>query len=107
MIIKLEDSTFIYAEGGVSGRLLFSSHSHDYLHLRFEPGSQTNLHSQDQEMIFFVQSGQGEVKINHETLKVSKGNTIRIEAGSQRQWMNTGTDLLEIFVVKVKKIQTS
>ena len=74
---------------------------------RFAPGHVADAHSHDQMTeVFFVESGQGEIRINGESRRLEPGVCVVAEAGETHEVENTGsTDLvLTYFGVEVPSV---
>ncbi|NJO89147.1 MAG: cupin domain-containing protein [Chloroflexia bacterium] len=99
-IVNITDSEIIFNQGGVIGKQVLRQENTEFVYLSFEPGSETSAHIQEILMTFYISNGKGTVIIENETFQLEKGQVIEIPAGKNRQWKNSGSEVLELFVVK-------
>ena len=91
----------IFDQNGVIGKQILKQGNTEYVYLSFEPGCETAAHIQDILMTFYLSNGDATVIIEEETFELTKGQLIEIPAGKNRQWKNSGSEILELFVVKI------
>ncbi len=96
----IENAEVIFNQNGVVGKKILKQGNLEYLYLKFEPYSGTDDHVQENLMTFFIVSGQAKLIIDSKENQVSKGELIEIPAGSNRKWINSGNEILELFVIK-------
>jgi len=102
-IVDIQNAQIIFDQQGVIGKQLLQQDGIEYVYLSFEQGAGTQPHVQDILMSFFIAKGKAQVVIENETISLQKGQFIEIEAGKSRQWINSGDEVLELFVVKKMK----
>ncbi len=96
----IKNAEIIFNQNGVIGKQILKQENTEYVYLSFDPGCETAAHIQDILMTFYIANGDATIIIEDETYKLSKGQLIEIPAGKNRQWKNTGLEVLELFVVK-------
>jgi len=99
----IKNAEIIFDQNGVVGKQILKQGITEYVYLSFEPGCETAAHIQDILMTFYISAGNATVIIEDETFELTKGQLIEIPAGKNRQWKNSGSEVLELFVVKVMK----
>lgn len=71
-------------------------------HLVLPPGASEGLHRhQGVEEIYYVISGTGEVRVDHETASIETGYAIPILLGQAHSFRNTGTEDLEFMIIGI------
>ncbi|MDF1548524.1 MAG: cupin domain-containing protein [Bacteroidales bacterium] len=99
-IANIEHAEIIFKQEGVTGKLLLKRSKNEFVYLTFDKASETQAHVQDVLMSFYIVTGEATVIIEDQTLHLKKGQLIEIEPGKNRKWINSGSEKLELFVVK-------
>lgn len=99
-IISIEDAPEIFSAPGSSGKQLLVTRSNEIVYLEIQPGNKIEKHSLPLKVIFFVTNGEGEVHIGKDKIKVTVGTCVECEANEERAWVNTGSEILKILVIK-------
>ncbi|WP_017300466.1 cupin domain-containing protein [Nodosilinea nodulosa] len=70
-------------------------HLTNFSQARFAPGQVAKGHSHgDMAEVFFVESGQGTITVNHQAHSLTPGTCIAVEPGEHHEVANTGTEEL-------------
>jgi len=71
-------------------------------HLIITPGASEGLHRHPKVgEVYYVISGDGEVKVNNETSAIHKGDGVPISPGQAHSFTNNGTQDLELMIIGV------
>ena len=66
----------------------------------FEPGQEHQLHTHPgQDKLYFVLSGDGEVRVGKERARISAGDLVMAPAGEEHSLCNSGPERLVVMVV--------
>ena len=85
-------------------RPIFETRRLNVTHVSIHPGATVPAHThQDEDQVYWVQSGQGFVELNGKRTEVSAGSAVMIPLGTEHLITNTGTGQLDyvFFVVFV------
>lgn len=99
MIYKTEESPVIYSKENVTGKKLAETVNQEFVWLKLEKNGFIEPHTLEVDVNFFVISGEGEIFLDGNTLKMEKGNFISVAAGSSRG-VKAETTHLELLVIK-------
>lgn len=83
------------------GRILYTSPGYELVHLTLHPGEQMEMHIQPFDVVFFVISGSGVLKIDKETVEIEENTIVSVSQGVERAWSNPGQLDLKILVNKL------
>jgi mannose-6-phosphate isomerase-like protein (cupin superfamily) len=87
------------------GRILFTSPGYELVHLTLHPGEQMEMHVQPFDVVFFVTSGKGVLKVGTETVEVDENTMVSVNKGVDRAWSNPGSRDLIILVNKLMEVK--
>jgi mannose-6-phosphate isomerase-like protein (cupin superfamily) len=59
-------------------------------------GSSSNRHAHDNEEVFFVLAGRGDVEIGDDRAAIEPGSAVLVPSGSPHRLVNTGDELLRV-----------
>ncbi len=100
MIYKFKNSTVVLDNDGVIGKKLSTINNSEHVYLSLQKGKEVAPHALPIEVTFFVINGTGTASIDGTEYVASKGDMIRVEPNCLRGWINSGDELLELFVIK-------
>jgi len=80
--------------------LMFSSENHELIRLDLKPGEMIERHENSWRIIFFVLEGCGNLTIEDESHHLNTHQLMAVQPGVQREWKNTGDQVLKLLVVK-------
>lgn len=83
------------------GRILYTSPGYELVHLTLHPGEKMEMHVQPFDVVFFVISGSGVLKIDKETVEIEENTMVSVDKGVERAWSNPGRQDLKILVNKL------
>ncbi len=83
------------------GKILYSSPGYELVHLTLHSGEQMEMHVQPFDVVFFVISGSGVLKIGKETIEIGENTMVSVNKGVERAWSNPGQMDLKILVNKL------
>jgi mannose-6-phosphate isomerase-like protein (cupin superfamily) len=101
-VIERLDDLAISPESYADYRPIFETKRLNVTHVSIHPGQTVPAHThQDEDQIYWVQSGSGFVELNGKRTDVSTGSAVMIPLGTEHLITNTGTDQLNyvFFVV--------
>jgi mannose-6-phosphate isomerase-like protein (cupin superfamily) len=67
--------------------------------VEIEPGGKVPLHSHEQEEVYYIVSGKGEIKVGQELSPVQEGCAVYIPSNVEHELRNTGTSRMEMIFV--------
>jgi quercetin dioxygenase-like cupin family protein len=82
------------------GRIMYSSEKLEVIHLSFPPEGKMEPHTQPFDVVFYVLSGNGNLNADGKNIEGQPGTCIRVPAGIQRSWSNSGTLDFRVLVIK-------
>ena len=82
--------------------LLHSHEGMEVVRLHLAPGLTMEKHVNEWNMVFFVLRGQGSLDVEGKVFEMEEAQSIEVEAGRERFWSNTGSQDLELLVLKSK-----
>lgn len=94
-----------YAEKipGLNARKMFTSDRTELIHLVLGPGENLPQHSNPFDVIFYVLNGKGLLTVEGESAELETHDTVDVNAGMQRSWINRGDEELRLLVIKYFK----
>jgi quercetin dioxygenase-like cupin family protein len=84
----------------LDGRIMFSSEKLELIHLTLKQGEGMDLHTQPFDVVFFVISGKGKLRLENDAVEGLPGTCIHVPAGVKRGWKNESSDIFSVLVVK-------
>jgi quercetin dioxygenase-like cupin family protein len=84
----------------LDGRIMFTSPKLEIIHLSLKPGEKIDPHLQPFDLVFYLLSGNGILDAGGEPVEGRENCAIFVPAGMPRGWKNTGTDDLNLLVIK-------
>ena len=103
MIQKFKNAKTVFETDGVIGKKRFEKNETEIVQITLESKKNIPAHSLEVFATFFVVNGKGKAIINNEKHDIETGDMYELEAGINRELINTGDDKLEIIVVKYMK----
>ena len=83
------------------GRILYTTPGFELVHLTLHPGEQMEMHVQPFDVLFFVISGSGVLRVGNEFIEVGENTMVSVIKGVERAWSNPGEMDLKILVNKL------
>ena len=99
-IHRARDGRVIFKNAATCGRLLHSTPYCEYVRLDIEAGAVLESHRLPMPVSFYLIDGRAELTTPAGSFHLEKDDLIEIEAGLDRQWRNTGSDRLQLLVIK-------
>ncbi len=100
---KIASAEVVLTAPGVVGKKVSDKYDCEILQISIEPGKLIPSHSMEMPATFTVVEGKGEAEIGGKVYKLEKGDIFELEAGINREWRNTGNEMLVIMTVKYMK----
>jgi mannose-6-phosphate isomerase-like protein (cupin superfamily) len=102
MVVQMifSESKVIFEAEGVVGRFMHKSEKSEFVKLEIQPQKKLKKHLVDFAATFFVVSGEGLFLSQNDSQTIKKDSVFTCEANTERGFENTGSELLEILVVK-------
>ena len=85
------------------GHLLATSNERELVLLVLEPNGEVPFHALPIHVTFFVKKGSGLLKINEHSFEATEGDILEVAAYDERSWLNNGSNVLELLVIKAIK----
>lgn len=67
--------------------------------VEIDPGGKVPLHSHEQEEVYYIVSGKGEIQLGEEKLSVRDGSAVYIPPNVEHELRNTGAASMEMIFV--------
>ena len=100
MIYKASEAEVIFEMEGAIGRKVSVINNCEYVRLSIDPGKKIPPHALEVPVTFYVISGSAEVTLVGEKGNVAAGDMLEIKPNLEREWNNTGSEILELLVIK-------
>lgn len=100
MIHRASEAEVIFEIEGAVGKKVGVINNCEYVRLSIDPGKIIPSHSLDVPVTFYVIGGCAEVTLVGDITEVAAGDMLEIKPDIEREWNNTGSEKLELLVVK-------
>lgn len=104
-IKKLKDLESIDGDEGTKIRQIFHPHNtlngirYSISHSELKPGKKSKLHKMKTSEVYYILQGEGDLRINDNTFRVSKDQTIYIPPHTKQCLKNTGKGELKFLCI--------
>ena len=103
---KVEAKAFHGGSGYINRERIFPNHNFPF-HMNIwelEPGASEGMHKHHEPLhkfreLYYFLEGEGEVGLDNETIKVSKGDSMLINPETDRGIRNVGSDILKVMII--------
>lgn len=82
--------------------MMFRFDNHEVIRLDLEPGDAMENHTNEWRIVFYVVAGEGTLNITSTDHILVTGQAIAVKPGLERFWKNSGTEKLELLVIKTE-----
>ncbi len=100
MVKKISQTETVLSETGILGKKVFNDNKNEIIHISIAPEKIIPAHTINTKAVFIVTQGEGIAKIDGVDYELQKNDFLELEAKISREWRNTGSENLEIMVVK-------
>lgn len=103
---KVDAKAFHGGSGYINRERIFPNHKFPF-HMNIwelEPGASEGMHKHNEPLhkfreLYYFLEGEGEVGLDNETIKVSKGDSMLINPETDRGIRNVGSDILKVMII--------
>ncbi|PID30245.1 MAG: hypothetical protein CR982_01420 [Candidatus Cloacimonadota bacterium] len=101
MLHRFSDSKIIFESDDSLGKFIGDIKNLQFVHLSISKNGLIASHKLDVEVIFHVLNGRGEIVVDGNKTSLFKGDIISVNPNCNREWINSGSNPLELLVIKV------
>lgn len=103
MLYSYSNKTEVLNSDNAKGYLLAATENNDIVELYINENGLVPTHTLPIDVTFYVISGNGQIKLSKEAIRVTIGDIVDVKGGMERSWQNISAEPLKLLVIKKKE----